>query len=106
MITHGTDRARRVGDRVVLQSAISKGWTPRVPKTTTSPEHPGTAVWWDEQCYEVVEASGLPTGGVRYVLMPWRDEHAIRVLSHYDAESEAARIEDHARVMRQRKASF
>ena len=105
MLTHGSDRARRVGERVILQSAIPKGWTARVPKTTTSPEHPGTAVLWDEEYFEVVEASGLPSGGVRYVLMAWRDEHAIRVFSHYDAESDAARLEDHRRVMRQRKAS-
>ncbi|HYC62308.1 MAG TPA: hypothetical protein VEK79_22340 [Thermoanaerobaculia bacterium] len=106
MLTHGGDRARRAGERVILQSAIPKGWTAREPKTNTSPEHPGTAVLWDEEYFEVVEASASPSGGVRYVLMAWRDEHAIRTLSHYDAESEALRLEDHQRVMRQRKASF
>ena len=49
MLTHGADRVRQAGDKVILQSAIAKGWTPRVPKTLTNAEHPGTAVLWDEQ---------------------------------------------------------
>lgn len=106
MLTHGSDRARRAGERVILQSAIPKGWTARVPKTNTSAEHPGTAVLWDDEYFEVVEASALPTGGVRYVLMAWREEHAMRTVSHYNAESEALRIEDHQRVLRQRKVSL
>ena len=58
MLTHGSDRARRVGEKVILQSAISKGWTPRTPKTLTHAEFPGTAVLWEEQYFEVIEADG------------------------------------------------
>ena len=43
MLTHGSDRARQAGDRVILQSAIAKGWTPRTPKTLPNAEFPGTA---------------------------------------------------------------
>ncbi|HEU4887294.1 MAG TPA: hypothetical protein VFV49_05365, partial [Thermoanaerobaculia bacterium] len=106
MLTHGADRVRQSGDRVILQSAIAKGWTPRTPKTLTNAEHPGTAVLWDEQYYEVVEAAALPSGGVRYVLMPWREDHTIRTFESYDAESEGLRIADHERVQRQRRAGF
>src|SRR5688572_22192616 len=106
MLTHGADRARQAGDKVILHSAIAKGWTPRTPKTLTSAEHPGTAVLWDEQYYEVIEATALPTGGVRYVLMQWREDHTIRTFESYDAQSEELRIADHERVRRQRRAGF
>jgi len=104
MRTFGQDRARRTGERVILQSSLPKGWTPRAPKTATSSEHPGTTVLWDDEYFEVVEAAAVATGGVRYVLMPWSDRHTIRTLQHYDAESEAARIADHALVHQQRRA--
>ena len=105
MQTFGSDRTRTAGGKVILQSAIPKGWTPRAPKTNTSAEFPGTAVLWEEQHFEVVEATPLPTGGVRYVLAPWREEHTIRAFEHYDEESEARRLEDFARARRQRSAS-
>jgi hypothetical protein len=104
MLTHGTDRARRVGDRVILQSSLPKGWTPRVPKTLTNAEHPGTTVLWGEEYFEVVEAEATPTGGVRYMLMPWREEHTIRTIEQYDEASEAALLADHARVQKQRRS--
>jgi hypothetical protein len=106
MQTHGSDRVRRVGERLILQSAIAKGWQPRVPKTLTSAEHPGTTVLWDDEHFEVVEATASEGGGVRYVLMAWRDDHTIRTLEHYDAASEALRIADHERAKKQRRTSF
>lgn len=106
MLTHGADRVRQAGDRVILQSAIAKGWTPRTPKTLTNSEHPGTAVLWDEEYYEVVEATALQSGGVRYVLMLWREDHTIRTFESYDAASESLRIADHERVRRQRRAGL
>jgi hypothetical protein len=105
MLTHGSDRARRVGERVVLQSAFSKGWTPRTPKSLTRSEFPGTTVLWDEQYFEVIEAAATQSGGVRYVLAEWQESHTIRTLEHYDAESEALRIADHERARRQRQTS-
>lgn len=104
MLTHGADRARQVADKVILHSAIAKGWTPRTPKTLTNAEYPGTAVLWEEQYYEVIEASALPSGGVRYVLMQWREDHTIRTFESYDADSEGLRIADHERARRQRRA--
>lgn len=106
MLTHGSDRARRVGEKVILRSAIVKGWTPRTPKTLTSAEFPGTAVLWDEQYFEVIEASPMLSGGVRYVLSEWRDNHTIRTFESYDADSEGLRIADHERARRQRRAGF
>lgn len=106
MLAHGSDRARRVGAKVILQSAIPKGWTPRTPKSLTHAEFPGTAVMWEEQYFEVIEATALQAGGVRYVLAEWSESHTIRTFEHYDAESEALRIADHERARRQRRTSI
>jgi hypothetical protein len=105
MQTFGSDRVREgEGEQLILSSRLSKGWTPRTPKSLTHSEFPGTAVVWEEQFFEVVDVENLPVGGVRYILEPWRDEHAMRTTDRYDAESEAARIEAHrAEIVRETK---
>ncbi len=105
MRAYGFDRFRVSGDKVILHSRLGKGWTPRAPKTLTSAEFPGTAVYWDEQYYEVLSADLLPAGGVRYVLAPWPDNHAIRQFQPYNEESETQLAEDFERAKRQRKHS-
>lgn len=90
----GSDRLRQDGDRWILSTRFEKaGWKARVEKTSTSAEFPGTAVLLGDQYFEVVRADPLPNG-VRYTLEPWRDEHAIRTADRYDAESEAARLQE------------
>jgi hypothetical protein len=94
MQAHGSDRVRRGdGERIVLSSPGPKGWTARVEKTLTSAEFPGTAVLWEGRYFEVVSEEPI-AGGVRYILEPWRDQHAMRVTDRYDDESEALRIEE------------
>jgi len=66
-----------------------------VEKTLTTAQFPGTAVFWEEQYFEVVEAYSLPQGGLEYVLEPWREHHVMRVVEPYDAASEAKRLADH-----------
>lgn len=96
MRAHGTDRVRRAGgERLVLASRLSKGWVPRVEKTLTTAQFPGTAVLWEEQYFEVVDARALPQGGIEYVLEPWLEHHVMRVVESYDDASEAARIAEH-----------
>ena len=96
----GTDRVRVAEDgRILLSSRLGKGWTARAPKTLTSAEFPGTAVLWDDGTYEVIAAEPLGSGGVAYTLLPWRDEHAMRVVDRYDAESEAQRLEEHRKSL-------
>ncbi|MCU1231009.1 MAG: hypothetical protein JWO97_3893 [Acidobacteria bacterium] len=100
----GSDRLRVTGDRrIVLSSRMDKGWSARVGKTPTSPEHPGTAVLCGDEYYEVVESTLQQQGGVRYVLAPWRDEHAIRVADRYDEESEAQRVAGHEAALRRHR---
>ena len=100
MQAFGSDRVRQGdGERIVLSSRLSKGWTPRVEKTLTSAEFPGTAILWEERYFEVVSVEDLQQGGVRYVLEPWRDHHAMRVTDRYDAESEAGRLDEHRRSL-------
>jgi hypothetical protein len=95
MHAHGSDRVRVDGGRFVLSSRLSKGWVSRVGKTLTTAEFPGTAVFWDEQYFEVVDARALPQGGVEYLLEPWPEHHVMRVVEAYDEPSEAARIAAH-----------
>ena len=101
----GKDQCRESGDRIVLRSAIPKGWTARTPAQGTHAEYPGTTVEWDGRMLEVVEAASLGEG-VRYVLLPWREDHVIRTLDRYDAESEQRRLEDFERAKRQQRASI
>jgi hypothetical protein len=96
----GSDRVRVDGERIILSSRIPKDWHPRVEKTLTSAEFPGTAVLWEEQYFEVVSAEGLPQGGARYVLEPWRDHLAMRTTDRYDAEREGVRVDEHRRALR------
>jgi len=103
MTPRGSDRVRVAGDRIILFSRISKGWTARVPRSHLRSEHPGTAVLWDEQYFEVVAADLMQGGGVRYVLAAWREEHIFRDFKTYDDASEAQIIADYNAAMSQRK---
>jgi len=105
MVPHGSDRVRVAGEKIILFSPISKGWQPRVPRTNLRSEHPGTAVLWDEQYYEVLDADLMQGGGVRYVLAAWQDEHVFRFFDAYDDESEARRIADYNATLKQRRHS-
>ncbi len=105
MRAFGSDRFRLAGGKVILHCRISKGWTPRTEKTLTSAEFPGTAVYWDDQYYEVLAADLLPAGGLRYVLTEWSDRHTIRVFEPYNEVSEARLAGDFERAARQRKHS-
>ncbi|MEO8036681.1 MAG: hypothetical protein ABI837_19760 [Acidobacteriota bacterium] len=104
MQSFGTDRIRVAEDgRVILVSRYSKRWEPRVGKTLTTSEHPGTAVFLGDEYYEVVEATAQGERGARYVLVKWKDEHAIRVADRYDEETEARRAEDYEAAISREK---
>ncbi len=104
MKAYGSDRARRGdGETVILSSRLSKGWSARMAKTLTSAEFPGTAVLWEERYFEVVSVDDLPQGGVRYVLEPWQDHHAMRLTDRYDPESEAQRVDEHRKHLQREK---
>jgi hypothetical protein len=105
MQAYGSDRVRAGdGERVMLLSRIPKAWTPRAPKTLTTAEFPGTAVLWEDRYFEVVDAEPLPQGGVRYVLEPWQEMHAMRTIDHYDDAHEQERLANHrAQLARETK---
>jgi len=105
MLAHGSDRVRVSGERIVLYSPAPKGWVARVPATNVHSAHPGTAVLWEEQYFEVLTAEVAAGGGVRYVLVPWQDENVIRAFDQYDAESETRRIADYNHALAQQKRS-
>jgi hypothetical protein len=93
------------GGRIILVSRFVKAWTAATPKSTTHAEFPGTAVLWDDEYYEVLTADALGSGGVRYTLAPWREEHTIRTFVSYDPASEARLKADYDLAARQRKHS-
>jgi len=67
-----------------------------VAGSQTRSEHPGTAVEWAGEVYEVLAVEPLAGTAVCYRLAPWQHGHAIRRIEHYDEANEAAR--DVARV--------
>jgi hypothetical protein len=88
----GADRAVRLADgSVVLACPVSKEWLARRAGGLTRAAHPGTAVRWHEDLWEVVEGEPLPAGGIRYRLAPWEARNAIRTIERYDQEGESAR---------------
>ncbi len=90
---HGRDRVEAGADGSIwLVCAAPKGWTPRRGRAHTSSEYPGTAVRWETDLYEVVEAVAHSDGTVRYRLESWPDRHAVRDIQTYDAGTEAARL--------------
>lgn len=104
MRAYGSDRIRTADDgKIELSSRLPKeGWTARTPQTLTRRQRPGTAVLWDDDCYEVVDAIVMEQG-VRYVLAPWSDAESMRFTSRYDEEAEAARAAQRADVSRREK---
>ncbi len=88
----GRDRLGvEAGGRLLLDCDAPKGWRGRSPATPTSAEHPGTAVRWEDQYFEVLEARPLGGEAVQYVLAHWDDRHAMRLVETYSVEAEAAR---------------
>ncbi|MCK6684064.1 MAG: hypothetical protein L6R30_16805 [Thermoanaerobaculia bacterium] len=77
--------------QVLLFSPEAKEWRPRKPATELSSEHPGTAVIWEDDIWEVLEVDEMPGFGVQYRLAPWDEQHAIRLPLRYCQESEARR---------------
>jgi hypothetical protein len=103
----GTDRAETLSDgRIRLRCRQAKAWTPRKPPERGMTLHPGTAVRWEDELWEVVAAKGIPESGVDYELAPWDGQHAIRVLLPYDETSEAERSADARDVDRRRAAGW
>ena len=91
----GADQVRigRSGE-IELLCPFAKSWTPRLARTLTSAEHPGTAVEWAGRIFEVLEADRTAEGGMRYRFAAWEDRHAIRRLERYDEVSETIREGD------------
>jgi hypothetical protein len=105
---YGSDRAHEQRDGTWIGVApAAQGWRARRSRTRISPEHPGTAVSWEGELFEVVAAHENQGGESRYGLARWQDRHTIRVLDHYDEAAEEnrarERVEDALRVRRRRR---
>jgi hypothetical protein len=101
----GDDRIVEAEDGVVtLETRVPKGWEARVDRTALSVEHPGTAVRWEEEFWEVRSVVS-DEGVVRYALTPWDERHIFRAVSEYSeaAEEERARQREELVSMRRRR---
>lgn len=104
MQAYGTDRLRLRDDgSAVLSCRVPKpGWSARTTKTMTSAEHPGTAVLWEDGCWEVVDIEVLKQG-LRYTLRPWPETAAMRFTDRYDAATEEERGAEYRRRVAREK---
>lgn len=68
---------------LVLLTRSRRPWTAREEPEGRGLARPGSAVRWDEELFEVVEADGRPQGGFRYLLRPWDDRQLIRSVVDY-----------------------
>jgi hypothetical protein len=101
MTPFGSDRLEAAPDGAFwIICSAPKGWTPRRGRAHTSSEYPGTAVQWETELFEVVEAISHPDGTTRYRLEPWPDRHAVRSIQTYDEGNEAHRPRERARKKR------
>lgn len=66
--------------------------------------HPGTAIRWEDELWEVVGAGSGPAESSWYDLAPWDEQHAIRLLLPYDETSEAERVAERRDASRRRAA--
>src|SRR5438552_2166413 len=93
----GTDRVEAAPDGAVwLICAQSKGWTARRGTAHSTAEYPGTAVRWETELFEVVEAVTHPDGTARYKLLAWEDRHVVRSIRDYSAATEKERPDEQA----------
>jgi hypothetical protein len=107
---YGSDRVETGADGATwIVSASPKGWTPRRGREHTSSEYPGTAVRWETELFEVVDAITRGDGTVAYRLEPWPDRHTVRSIRNYDEASEAGQEairKDLKKRVRQRRLSI
>ena len=101
----GRDRvsAGDAPDEYFIDAPHSKGWTPRKLSSRTARPHPGTAIEWEGELWEVIDARGRDTGGIRYRLRRWADDQVVRTRDSYDEPAEQRRALD--RIARIRSAS-
>ena len=89
---YGSDRVHYdPGEGIVLDSRYTKGWQGRVMASRGNRAHPGTAIGWDDELWEVVSVEPLQPVGVRYRLEKWDDSQVVRVRDDYSAASEDLR---------------
>jgi hypothetical protein len=100
MRAYGSDRfrIREDGAAILTCRTAKQGWQARIEKTLTTPQHPGTAILWEEEYWEVVDIEVLQSG-VRYTLTSWPDSSAMRFVDSYDEVREVERAAERRRAI-------
>jgi len=78
------------------------GWVSRSPGDLTHAEHPGSAIKYGDQVYELMRVEGTTEGGYayRYRLRPWDPQYAIRHLVNYTLKSQMEAASAHQDMTR------
>lgn len=109
MRAYGTDKVETLRNgAAVIDTFHHKGWIGRRVAGTRQLEHPGSAIDWDGELWEVITVERT-SHGVRYVLERWKSSHVVRSADRYDAPSEQRRQrerEDLTRRERNRKMTI
>jgi len=84
-----------------------EGWVPHPPGDLARAEHPGSAIKYRDQVYELMRVEETVEGGYafRYGLRPWDPQYAIRHLVNYTLKTQmdaAAAHQDMTRAQRLR----
>lgn len=80
----GRDRLEATPDGgLVLLTRVRRPWGAREGPEGRGQPRPGTAVRWEDELFEVVEAESRPQGGFRYLLRPWDERQLVRSVVDY-----------------------
>ena len=79
-----------------------EGWVPHSPGDFVSAEHPGSAIKYRDQIYEVMRVEEAVEGGYafRYRLRPWDPQYTIRHLVEYTLKTQMAEADAHQEMAR------
>jgi hypothetical protein len=99
------------GDPVTLWVCAilpKEGWVPHSPGHLTHAEHPGSAIKYRDQVYELVRIEETAEGGYafRYGLRPWDPQYAIRHLVNYNLKSQMEASAAHRDIRRIERLRF
>jgi hypothetical protein len=79
-----------------------EGWVPHSPGDSVRAEHPGSAIRYRHQIYEVMRVEETAEGGYafRYRLRPWDSQYTIRHLVDYTLKTQRAATDAHQDMVR------
>jgi hypothetical protein len=93
---------RELVDLWVYAVLPKEGWVPHSPGDFVRAEHPGSAIKYRDQIYEVMRVEETVEGGYafRYRLRPWDPQYTIRHLVEYTLKTQRDAVDAHQEMAR------